>query len=384
MNRYIKKLALIHLLSLMMLIWPGFSFAQYKLEKVGEFKINSLVQIDLIDYFPKEEMFLGYTNKRSKGLEITLVKEDGEIVISRNMKGQGPEQYGSTLNCLGFSDEGNIWALTPHQLLLYDQKLKLKERSRYESNGQIYIYGGSKPFSYFYKNGDKTDFLFITNPSGASKFAGVSDFREKKLIEIFHKEGNAAYEVAPVTERPHYEYLDESIDGIYFPIYTLDRGNSRLYMTTSLDNEITVINLNTNQVISKIKINHGEFKILKSNQITRKSLPSYDHITLAAYNHNIFKLDDGLMALEYIREIPYGTYENKIADDPSYHHFRDPEYHRLILFNQSGQLTKDMKIPYGKITMSLPGNRLLIKLENPDIEEDFIRYGIYKLTDTNE
>jgi hypothetical protein len=30
--------------------------------------------------------------------------------------------------------------------------------------------------------------------------------------------------------------------------------------------------------------------------------------------------------------------------------------------------------------MSLPGNRILVKLENPEIEEDFIRYGIFKIS----
>lgn len=380
MNKYNKKLLLIQFLFFTIPIWPGLAQSQYKLEKVKEFKINSMFQVDLIDHYPEEGLFLGYTKKLSKGMDITLVKEDGEIVLSKNMKGEGPEQYTATMNCLGYSDKGDIWVLTPHQLLLYDQKLKLKERSRYESRGRIYIGGRAGPFSYFYRKGKSTDFSFISNPSGASNFAGLPDFREKKLIQVSNIGKNAIYEIAPVSERPQYEYLDKSLDAVYFPVYTVDNSQSMLYLTTSLDNEITVIDLNTNEVVSQIKITHGEFKSLENNPISRKSLPSYEHITLAAFNHKIFKLDDGLVALEYIREIPYGTYEKKIAGNPNYHHFNDPEYHRLILFNQTGQLTKDLAIPYGKITMSLPGNRLLIKLKNPDIEEDFIRYGIFKIS----
>jgi len=380
MKKYIIKLVLFNFLFLIFLFLPKFALSQFKLEKIKEFKINTLFQVDLIDYYPPEGLFLGYTNKFTKGLEITIVKEEGEIIISKNMKGEGPEQYGSTLNCLSFSDEGDIWALTPHQLLLYDKNLKLKEKSRYESRGRIYNYGGAKPFSYFYKNNEPIDFSFITTPSGSRKFAGVSNFREKKLIQVSNIKRNDAYEIAPVAERPQYEYLDKSISEIYFPIYTVDKNKSILYMTTSLDNEITHINLNTNQIVSKIKINHGEFEILDNNNITIKNLASYQNITLASFNYKIFKLDDGLIALEYIREIPYGTYEKRIEDNPKYHHFNDPEYHRLILFHNNKQLTKDLEIPYGKITMSLPGNRLLIKLENPEIEEDFIRYGIFKVT----
>ncbi|MEE4197080.1 MAG: hypothetical protein V2I54_05510 [Bacteroidales bacterium] len=380
MKIYLKKIILFNLLLLIFFIFTKPALSQYKLKKIKEFKINTLFQVNLIDYDSQEGLYLGYTNKYSKGLEITIVNEEGEIIISKKMKGEGPEQYSSTLNCMSFSDEGDIWALTPHELLLYDKKLKLKKKNRYESKGRIYNYGGPKPFSYFYKNNEPIDFSFITNPTGSRKFAGVSNFKEKKLLHVSNIGKNDPYELVPVAERPQYEYLDESISGIYYPIYTVNKNESILYITTSLDDEITAINLNNNQIAAKIKINHEEFKILENNNITIKNLASYQNITLAAYNYKIFHFDDGLIALEYIREIPYGTYEKKIADNPKYHHFNDPDYHRLILFQNNKQLTKDLAIPYGKITMSLPDNSLLIKLENPEIEEDFIRYGIFKVT----
>ena len=91
-------------------------------------------------------------------------------------------------------------------------------------------------------------------------------------------------------------------------------------------------------------------------------------------------MDNGLIALEYIREIPFGTYEKQIADDPHYHHFQDPRYHRLILFDEKKQLSSDLLVPAnGKIKTTLPGARFLVKIENPEVEEDFIRYGIFKL-----
>ena len=379
MNIYIVKKLLIKFLFLSIIMWPRYSVAQYKLEKISEFKINSLSPVELVDFHPKEGVYLGYTNKLSKGLEITIVKENGEIVISKGMKGDGPNQYSSTANCLGFSDQGDIWLLTPHELMLYDKSLTLKEKTRYKSNNQIYIYGAAIPFYYFYKNENRSELLFISTPSGSSKYAGVSNFKNTNLIEIYNKKTNKSYEISPVSERPQYEYLDESISGIYYPIYTVNKNESILYITTSLDDEITAINLNNNQIVSKIRVNHGEFKILENNNITINSLGSYQNITLAAFNHNMFHFDDGLIALEYIREIPYGTYEKKIADNPRYHHFKDPDYHRLILFQNDKQLTNDLAIPYGKIAMSLPDNKLLVKLENPEIEEDFIRYGIFKV-----
>lgn len=91
-------------------------------------------------------------------------------------------------------------------------------------------------------------------------------------------------------------------------------------------------------------------------------------------------LDDGLVAVDFIREIPYGTYEKKIAEDPTYHHFQDPAYHRLILFDGNKQLSKELSLPpNAKLMTTLPGNRLLMQLVNTEVEEDFIQYGIYKV-----
>lgn len=206
-------------------MWPGYSVSQYKLEKLNEFKIYSLSPVELVDFHPKKGVYLGYTNKFSKGFEITIVKENGEIVISKGMKGDAPNQYSSTANCLGFSDQGDIWLLTPHQLMLYDKKLTLKEKIPYKSNNQIYIYGAVIPFYYFYKNENRSEFLFISTPSGSRKYAGISNFKSTSLIEIYNKKTNKSYEIAPVSERPQYEYLDKSISGIYYPIYTVNKND---------------------------------------------------------------------------------------------------------------------------------------------------------------
>jgi len=108
-------------------------------------------------------------------------------------------------------------------------------------------------------------------------------------------------------------------------------------------------------------------------------LPSYEHITLAPRNHKIYKFNEKLLALEYIREIPLGIYETKIAVNSRHHHFKDPDYHRLILFDGTQQISSDLKVPYGDLKFALKGNSILVKLINPDFEEDFIRYGIFEL-----
>ncbi|MFO7824471.1 MAG: hypothetical protein R6V72_11085 [Cyclobacterium sp.] len=358
---------------------------QYSLEKVEELHVNSLFPLSLIDYFPSERIYLGYVNKFSDGSEVALVNEDGEIMISKNLKGEGPEEYTGTLNGLAFTENGDVWVQTTHLLLRYDQNLNLIERIKYDSGLSYHLYGRPKKFPWFQKENNSSEFSWIVNPTRVGNFLREISFERTKLIEIFSLKEDSTYQIAPISDRSHYRDIDMTISAMYAPIYYLERENNELYLSTKLDDEITVYDLDRLKVISRIKISHGEFNSLKTIPITNKSLPSYkNRITLAAVNERIYSLDENIIALEYIREIPYGTYEKRIADDPKYHHSRDPEYRRLIFFDQNKQISNDIALPNGTIELTLPGNRLLVKLIDPDVEEDFIRFGIYKLIKSNE
>ncbi|WP_297336158.1 hypothetical protein [Algoriphagus sp.] len=131
---------------------------------------------------------------------------------------------------------------------------------------------------------------------------------------------------------------------------------------------------------SRIEINHGEFPILQKSKISRNDFKTNGRIALGAKNHKLFSLGGEKIVLDYIQEIPYGIYEQKIAEDPTYHHFQDPTYHRLIIFEGTTQVSGDIKLPVnGKLMTALPEDRLLFQLIDPTIEEDFILFGVYEL-----
>jgi hypothetical protein len=64
-------------------------YSQYKLTKSGEFKINTLLRLDLVDYSPKTQLYLGVVTS-SKGERIVLVDKKGEIVVDKSLKGKAP------------------------------------------------------------------------------------------------------------------------------------------------------------------------------------------------------------------------------------------------------------------------------------------------------
>ncbi len=363
--------------SLFLLCCPAYS--QYRLAKVEEFKVNSLLEVDIVDYSPKSKLYLGFVNS-PESERILLINKKGEIVADKKLKGQGPNQYVSNLNCLGFSDDGDIWLQTVTHLLLYDQTLSVKKRMTYPSSVQTQIFGRKEAFSYFYPDDTKSGVAFVTNASGTNSYMPNAK-TNSNLIEVYNSASEKEYRIAPVSDRMIFKKLGNDLaSSLYFIVYSVDRINHRLFLTTRLDDEITQYDLRTGRLESRIKINHGEFKVLKLSSISLKDLSSEGRESLGARNHKVFTLGGNLLVLDYIREIPSGIYEKKKLDDPTYHHHQDASYHRLIFFSGGKQVSEDIPMPKNGVLMaSLPENQLLFKIKNPDIEEDFIRYEVYKV-----
>src|SRR5690554_4609072 len=220
---FLKKNSGPSLILLTLLVTPLMGNAQYELKKEKEFHIDSLYPVELVDYHPGDGLYLGYVEMRSKGVEVVLVDEEGKILVQKKLAGEGPEQYTVSLNCLGFSDDGEILLQTPFEVLRYDRDLKLKERARFQAGVQMYLSGNLRPFAYFFKNANPSIFSFFTIPTGASRYLGSSDFRTSNLLEIYDMNDQKTYEILPVSERPLYKKLDKSVGVLYFPVYTVDR-----------------------------------------------------------------------------------------------------------------------------------------------------------------
>ena len=73
-------------------------------------------------------------------MEISLFDAKGNKIISKSLLGEGPNEHVSLLSGLSFSEDGNLWAKTPNEILLYDRKLNLIKRKRFSSLGSSTIY----------------------------------------------------------------------------------------------------------------------------------------------------------------------------------------------------------------------------------------------------
>ncbi|MFD2036242.1 hypothetical protein ACFSKL_15670 [Belliella marina] len=354
-------------------------FGSYYLEKEKEFLIHSLSSVDLIDYYPEDRLYLGSTITHS-GKEICLVDESGRIILSRNMKGEGPEQYISNLSCLAFSEKGNIWAMTNRHILQYDQNLNILVKFTYESSLMFNIYTPAIKFSYIHKDTNQFEITFPTNPSGSSRHqVGKSQYYNTgKLLELYDQKKGYSNEIAPVSNRRITEDFLSITKSFYAPIYFTDAKSAKLFLTGTFDNKITIYDLKSNTVVGNLDIYHGDPNaILPPTLISPQKLPSTsENWLLTPKNHKLYKLDNGLIALEYIVGVSINPNPKNVVAEI----LQDFFHSKLILFDQNKQISHDLTIPEnGVIMTSLPGNRLLFKEVNPEREEDFSRYIIFKI-----
>ncbi|TXE06431.1 hypothetical protein [Algoriphagus aquimarinus] len=347
--------------------------SQITLKKIGELKVNSLDPVKIIDFDSNSKKYLGYKN--SSELIVIIIDSEGNIVSEKNLKGEGPSQFTSEISSMGFSDSGQILIQTPNELLTYDLNLEFKDRVKYGSTNPFTIYSPTN-ILYFKKNSDA---YFVTHPTGFSWSISINDFSKSNLLEIYNVATKNSFEILKVSDRSIFNKLDNSLGQSYYPIFSYDNFNKNILFTSSFDNEISVIDVDNFKIKSTIQVNHGSFDLLDDAKITSSDLESVNRKGIYSTNLRLLKTED-YVVLEYLTEIPEHIFRAKLEESKSYKHYMDGEYHKLIFFHEGNQISRDISLPkFGKLTAVLPGNKVLFRIENPDIEEDFILFHIYQI-----
>lgn len=210
-------------------------------------------------------------------------------------------------------------------------------------------------------------------------FSYVNDFNKLNLIEGYNFTSGESLGLFSPRNIPFFSKMDLSMKNMLSAIYTRSPDGRLLVVTTSFNDQITVFDAWTLARRYPIQIKHESFQAVKSTKLSLSSLPQFKGNILSARNYALHAWGNGYLALEYLKDISRSNFERKLIESKSYGTSRDPDYHRLILFKDGLQVSGDIPIPYGEIQMALPGNRLLIRLINPDEEEDFMLFGIFEL-----
>lgn len=356
-------------------------FAQdYTFKKVKEIHIKSLAEVGIRDYDPKRDVFVGFIDKRSDGIELAVFDANGNILASEKRQGEGPEDYLSSALAMGFSPEGDVFVQTSQELLKYDLEFNLINRVRFEPKTTIVVYTG--PRSKFVPLTRGEDVSFIVNGTNINNSV-FNDVPPSKIdmLDYYDAASKTVQSVIPLSSRKVFEGIEDEVFPVSVnPIFTVDAQNGNLYFTTSIDNEITVYNPINWNVIQRIPVKHEFFKALDDIPLRESNLGPTNKSPLFSRNQEILNFDSDLLGLIYVRQISESANELRKSNGETFWMF-DPKFQRIILFKDGVQLPGELTIPSGLIQMTLPNNRVLVKVVNEEEELDYYAFEIWELVE---
>ncbi|MEB2784290.1 hypothetical protein [Algoriphagus persicinus] len=355
------------------------SAQEYTFRKVSEFQIESLADVGIRDYDPKRNVFVGFIDKRSEGIELAVFDANGKIVSSQKRQGEGPEDYQSSALAMGFSLEGDVFVQTSLELVKYDTQFNRISKVKFEPKTTTVVYSG--PRSKFVPLTRGHDVSFIVNGSNLSN-RGFNDAPKKMdMIDYYDAGSQIIKSVIPLSSRKVFEGIEDKVFPTTInPIFTIDPQNSNLYFTTTIDSEITVYNPINWNVIQRIPVKHEFFKALDDIPLRESNLGLSDKSPLYSRNQDLLKFDSDLLGLIYVKEISEAANELRKSEEKPFYMF-DPEFQRIILFKNGVQLPGELTIPSGLIQMTLPNNRVLVKVKNQEEELDYYPFEIWEIVE---
>ncbi|PZX52013.1 hypothetical protein [Algoriphagus chordae] len=354
------------------------SAQEYTFKKVKEIRVESLAEVGIRDYDPKRDIFVGFIDKRSEGIELAVFDANGNIMASEKRQGEGPEDYQSSALAMGFSPEGDVFVQSSLELVKYDTQFNRLNKVRFEPKTTIVVSG---PRSKFVPLTRGNDVSFIVNGSNLNN-RGFNDVPMKMdMIEYYDAGSQIIQSAIPLSSRKVFEGIEDEVFPVSInPIFTIDAQNSNLYFTTSIDNEITVYNPINWNVIQRIPVKHEFFKALDDIPLREANLGLSNKSPLYSRNQKILKFDSDLLGLIYVKEISEAANELRKSEEKPFWMF-DPEFQRVILFKDGVQLPGELTIPSGLIQMTLPNNRVLVKVANEEEELDYYPFEIWELVE---
>ncbi|MBN3584167.1 hypothetical protein JYB64_17345 [Algoriphagus aestuarii] len=356
-------------------------FAQkIQLKKVAELHIESLAPVGIRDYDPVKDEYLGFVDKGSDGVELAIFDSKGKILISEVRRGDGPNYYSSSALTMGFAPNGGIFVQTSNEFLTYDREFNLIKRIRFEPKFTTVVYSGPREKFIPLSKGDEISFL--TGVSGISGMAMGPEVPSKvNLIEYYDPSMQSVQSIAPLSEREIFEgYGDEKSTVTINSIYGLNSKENLLYLTTTIDNEITVYNPINWFVVKRIKVNHEEFQPLDDIPLKESNLETSGRTGLFAINRKLLKFDSDFLGLVYVKGESETSFEFRKSSGKK-SRLNDPEMHRLVLFKDGVQLPGEHTISSGMIEMPLPNNQILVKVSEGEEELEYYPYEIWEIVE---
>lgn len=354
----------------------------YSLVKIDSFQVNNFTRVGIRDYSPAEKIYLGYSINEDDILEIS---ETGEILNRVHKKGDGPGSYGNWNPVgLAFGPNNERIVELPFQVIAYDTDYEILNSHRIMSPLPIRTNSpiGTTPY---YQSNDTT--LLLVGPTNYLSASYLIFNKEgKDTLQNFYQlnlQSGAVNSVVPYDVNSVLKLTEDIYPGVMGKSFVIDHDNKELAIIQELDNSILIYSLPDFTLKNSIPVSYSEFLTYGSVPIgTPSDDPRVINLArLSARNQKLFKIGKDHFLLSYFTGITDAEFESRNSDDEPYSANQDTSEQRILIFKNDEQINVELPGLKGIMITSLPGNRLLVQEpENTEVEEEFTKFSIYKLT----
>lgn len=340
----------------------------YYLEKVDSIRVHRDTDIRILDVNTNNGRYLA-VDKITE--EFLVLDERGKVLKAIYRKGEGPNEYNSSLLAASFNqEEGGYLAQSSVEFLKFNDDWEVDNRIRFVSSQTTVFYSGPQfSIPYYQLFNDSVPYFFTNFFSGVLNMGSSEGEMAKYLIEQYNPQKQDLDWVLPFDSEllPNFEVDQKNKEKNPTPIYALDREEKLLYLTFERSTEIGIYNMaNEFELKNKISFNHDSFSLTKN-----------------AKNIGLFQFSPNLQLMLYFEGLSEAATKVRKSKEPNFFPLMDPSlYHGIVI--KDGKQVQEISFPLSFDPMSeillLPGNRILCRDKyTGDVEPEFHTYSIYAL-----
>ena len=343
----------------------------YHLEKVDSVHIDRANQVTMLDFHSGSNRFLAYDQITE---EFLVLDKRGEVLDAVYRKGEGPNEYNSSLLAASFNQEGEgFYTLSSTDFLWFDENWEVTRRLRLVPDGQVVFYSGPRFKVPYYTLPEAESPYFFANFFTDTNTGMPEEVPHPYLIQFYHPQTDSLeWGLANQPELlPEFDLDEESRLTKPVPLFVLDNEAKRMYLTYQRSGQIGVYDLAKNfELIEKIDYKQDNFTPSNNSR----------NLRLFNFSHNSF----GVLYYMGLSKAATLARKNKNLD---YYPFADPSLFRIVLVRNGVQEEKEMEFPeYSEPQaeiVQLPGNRILLRDKYMgDDEPEYSSYSVFEIKPT--
>ncbi len=344
---------------------------RYHLEKIDSIYIDRENKVRLLDFNTANNQFLAFDQITQ---EFLVLNDSGKILESVYRKGEGPNEYNSSLLAASFNhEEDGYFMLSSNELLWYNESWEVEKRIWFASYAQIRFYSGPRlKVPYYTLPGVSDPYFYTSFFSGINSFVGgdENEITSEYLIELYNPQKDSLEWELPNDPQliPNFELNKDYRETKPIQVFALDGEAKIMYLTFERSQEIGVYDLaNDFELKGKISFDHKNFT--QSNK---------------SKNTALFNFGPETFAVLYFMGLSEAATEARKGNHSDYSPFLDPSLYRLIVVQDGLQQENEIEFPLNcephSEIIQLPNNRILLRDKYMgDDEPEYSTYSIFEL-----